>query len=554
MRVVSLLLLTLCLPLCAGEPTTEAEAEAMVSQGMDAMRESNAEPKRIVDAAIDFGAALAYYNKVQNVDKVCDLQANIFWCKKRMNLDSLNDYVAQKHQDASLKSAFATVEQVAATTVPASEAQAYFDRAQAFADKHPDDPLQISIHFFEVAERFQGSEISIKSQRLSLDAQQHYAQSLGEANARSRETLFSKSAVSSGKQDMPSPEALKSAVTTVKELLKDDYAKTKPKQRQALIAKLMAQGQETADKPDLRCALFSEARDQAIAQHDPAHVLMAVDLIAASFTGIDALAAKKAALSRIALAVVPAMIKLLDTPGDGDANTSAGRYFAFEAADWKTGLPLLSRGSDKALAKLAEMELSSPTVPGQQSELADLWYDSGKKNNTTSRMEMLARACYWYELAEPAIKGMSHAVMEKRLEELHNLLPLPANFDYSHITAAQWEKLKAPLFEIQATRVRTDCSFRVVPGVTYRVVPNPTDTWSNASNVQRMNFTCTATGDESTPRRWGALLVGVGNGPAGKPGLITGDGDLVFFSDMPRGRLYSASGSIHVKVITLDEE
>jgi hypothetical protein len=552
--MLMLILLTVGAALPAIEPTTAAEAEALVSQGMVAMRDANAEPKRIVDAAIAFGAALAYYDKVKNIDKVCDLQANIFWCKKRMSLDSLTDYVAQKHQDASLQAALATVDQVAATTVPASEAQAYFDRAQAFADRHPDEPMQIAIHFFEVAERFQGSELSIKSQRLSLDAQQRYAQSAGEATARQRETLFTRTAVVAGKQDAPGPEALKSAVASVRDLLKEDYARTRPKQRQALIAKLLAQGQETADNADLRCALFSEARDQAIAQHDPAHALIAVDALAAAFKGIDAPAAKKAALSRMPLAVVPALIKLLETPDDGDANTSAGRYFAFEAADWKSGLPLLTRGSDKVLAKLAEMELASPTVAGQQSELADLWYDSGKKNNTTARMEMLARACYWYELAEPAIKGMTHAVAEKRLEELHNLLPLPANFNYEHITAAQWERLKAPLFEVQATRVRTDCSFRVVPGVTYRVVPHPTDTWSNASNVPRMNFSCTAAGDAATPRRWGALLVGVGSGPGGKPGLLTGDGDLVFYSDMPRGRLYAPSGSIRVKVITIEDE
>ena len=557
MRAVPLmlmLLLTLCAPLGAAEPATAAEAEALVNQGMAAMRDANAEPKRIVDAAIAFGAALAYYDKAHNVDKVCDLQANIFWCKKRMSLDTLTDYVAQKHQDASLQAALATVDQVAATAVPISEAQAYFDRAQAFADKHPDDPLQISIHFFEVAERFQGSEISIKSQRLSLDAQSRYAQSAGEASARQRETLFTRTKVEGGKQQPPGPDALKSAVATVRELLKEDYARTKPKQRQTLIAKLLAQGQETADNADLRYALFSEARDQAIAQHDPAHVLLAVDALAASFSGIDATAAKKAALSRIALAVVPALVKLLDTPDDGEANTLAGRYFAFEAGDWKSGLPLLARGADKVLARLAEMELASPTVPAQQGELADLWYDSGRRNNTTSRMEMLARACYWYEQSEPATKGMTHAVMEKRLEELHNLLPLPANFNYERITAAQWERLKAPMFEIQASRVRTECSFRLVPGVTYRVVPHPTDTWSNASNIPRMNFTCTAAGDPGTPRRWGMLQVGVGAGPGGKPGLITGDGDLVFYSDMPRGRLYSPSGSIRVKVITIDDE
>jgi len=69
-----------------------------------------------------------------------------------------------------------------------------------------------------------------------------------------------------------------------------------------------------------------------------------------------------------------------------------------------------------------------------------------------------------------------------------------------------------------------------------------------------MEFTCTAAGDDSTGRRWGDLQVGVGSTPGKKPGLITGDGDLCFYANFPRGRPYSASGSIRVKVITLDEE
>jgi hypothetical protein len=551
-----LLLLVLSLPvwLSAGDPATADEAEALVAQGKTAMRESDHDHRRVVDAAICFGQALTWYQAQNDLDKVCDLQADIFWCKKRMNLDDLGDYVAQKHQDASATAALATVERVAGRTVAANEAQAFLDRAQDFASKHPDDPMQISIRFFEVAERFQGTDISLTAQRLSLDAQQRASREQADAAARQRDTLFSKPAAAGAKAELPSADALKTAVATVKDLFKDDYAKTKPKARLALIAKLLDQAGQAGDEPALRCALASEARDLAIALKNPTRTLAAVELLAASFTGVDAVAAKKAALARIGgVPAVTAMIKLLDTPGDPEANTTAGRYFACEANDWTTALPLLAHGADRALAKPAEMELAGPATPAQQGELGDQWYELGKKAANPVKEALLGRALTWYEQAAPGIKGISHAVMLKRIDELHALLPRTAEPDWDHLTAAQWDKLKGPVYEVQANRARNDTGIRLADGQLYRVVPHPSDTWHVTGAGRRADFTTTYKGDEAN-RHWGSLLCYVGAGRGQAPGVLSGVGELWLAGDIPRGRMFTASGQIRVKIIPVEDD
>src|SRR5438034_1115049 len=78
---------------------------------------------------------------------------------------------------------------VADKKVAPEEADAYFDRAQKFAAANPDKQFLIAIRYFEVAERFVGSEISIKAQKLSLEAQEAHMRSLDSAKEKRRDTL-----------------------------------------------------------------------------------------------------------------------------------------------------------------------------------------------------------------------------------------------------------------------------------------------------------------------------------------------------------------------------
>src|SRR4051812_44403200 len=62
------------------------EAKDYAATGTQAMKDADADPHRGVDAALAFSHAMHCYEKLNDVDAVCEMQANIFWCKKRMNL------------------------------------------------------------------------------------------------------------------------------------------------------------------------------------------------------------------------------------------------------------------------------------------------------------------------------------------------------------------------------------------------------------------------------------------------------------------------------------
>src|SRR5579862_6944958 len=147
---------------------TQKEAEQLVAAGKQAMQDSNADPSRSVAAAVSFSKAIKYYEAAGDIDRVCDLEANIFWCKKRMNVDDVKAFVAQKSGDKSVAEALAKADAVATRQKRKTEAKNYFDRAEKYAKEHPGDYEQFSVHYFEVAERFVGTDLSLQAQKLSL--------------------------------------------------------------------------------------------------------------------------------------------------------------------------------------------------------------------------------------------------------------------------------------------------------------------------------------------------------------------------------------------------
>lgn len=538
----------------AAVPETAADAVARIAAAKAAALESDTKPERIVDAAVAFSEALTWYEKQGDIDQICDLEASIFWCKKRMDIAGIKAFTAQK---AGTEQALTKVEAVATRSVEVSQAQTFFDRAQKFAEKHPDDDLQISVRFFEVAERFQGSDVSLKAQRLSLDAQQRWAKSLNAASAKQgaeRDSLFSRPAVAPGTRvAQPTAEAAKAAIASLKTLFPEDYAKTRPAARAEFAAKLLKQADSAHDDPLMRFALLSEARDLATIAKAPATVLNACDRLAASYDGIDAMTAKKSALGRLTnLPVTPHLLKLLDSPADPEANLAAGRWFATDGDEFAIALPLLTKGSDPALAKAATMELANPAGTTEQNTMADHWYELGRKPSTMKDVAW-RRAQHWYHLALPGLKGISATVCDKRLAEITAYLPLGPDTDWDNLTTAQWDKVKAPVFSVEAAVDRNSTGLRLVPGVRYRVIPHPTDTWHLSAN-RGINLDTTAKGERQGRRSIGSMTCVVGNGTEQEPGIITGDGLLYLFANAPRGKIAAHKGAIRVKVIALAED
>ncbi len=148
--------------------SNEADVAAMKVRAFDDLKAGDADAKRLMPAALEFTELLDYYTKKSDMDQVCDMQADIYWCKKRMNAGDLASYLASKGEFE--KGLADRAEQVVASQ-PMDQAEAYLARADAYAKANPGDALALAIRYFEVADRFAGSSVSLHAQRLSLDYQ-----------------------------------------------------------------------------------------------------------------------------------------------------------------------------------------------------------------------------------------------------------------------------------------------------------------------------------------------------------------------------------------------
>jgi type 1 glutamine amidotransferase len=411
-------------PGAAGTALTigQSEAEELVKAGKQAMQESDNDPSRSVAAAVCFSQAISYFESIGDIDRVCDLEANIFWCKKRMNSDDVTRFVAHKAGDASITAALAKADAVAAKAIPKSEAKNYFDRAQKYAKDHPRNFEQISVHYFEVAERFAGTDLSLQAQKLSLEAQQQQMKQIKQEKESTRLTLFSKPAIPvSGNHPVPipAPDAVKAAVSQVRKLYKDDYAKTKPDQKRQLSTKLMEQVPSTKDDPATQYALLCECLELSAGAADWYAILTACEVMSQDFVGVDAKAKKQEVLTRSrGNQTVQAMLKLFENPEDADANLVVGKYLCLDEGEWEAGIPLLAHGTDMELKQDAEMELLKPDGAMQQVEIADHWYDLGHKTFGSTKGQLLSRAGYWYDQALLKLTGITKARIAGRLDEL----------------------------------------------------------------------------------------------------------------------------------------
>jgi len=270
----------------AEEPSLRSQADALLAAGMAAMKESTATPGRSVDAILLFDQVLALDKKLGDIDQECDVQANIFWCRKHLSLDEVKTYLAQKGSTKPAEAVLTELKTSGDQALPASDAETYFTRAHTYAQDHPDRPLQIAIRYFEVAERFQGTKSGLEAQRLSLEAQQLAISQ----ESHQAETLFSKHEASGDpgvRAAVPGAEALKTATASIKSTFKAEFAATHHHDRMALVAKLIAQATATSDDAAMRYALLDQARELAILAGDACYLLAICDQLAAGFSGLD---------------------------------------------------------------------------------------------------------------------------------------------------------------------------------------------------------------------------------------------------------------------------
>lgn len=114
---------------------------------------------------------------------------------------------------------------------------------------------------------------------------------------------------------------------------------------------------------------------------------------------------------------VAAANRLKVNPDNPDASAIVGRYLCFVQGEWGEGLPLLARGSDKALRELAAKDQAGPNDAAAMADLADQWWnlpDTVRTPQTKSRQ----RAVHWYERALANLTGDRKLQAEQRIAEI----------------------------------------------------------------------------------------------------------------------------------------
>jgi hypothetical protein len=135
------------------------------------------------------------------------------------------------------------------------------------------------------------------------------------------------------KKPVPKTEAQAAAEKLVKEVFKDDYAKTKAADRLALVQKLLQQAEESKDDPAARYVLFREAIDLATKAGDLNQAFTAADELAKEFA-VSGASLKAAAIDKAASEVaagadaknlVETLLPIIDEAVAADDYESAAR-------------------------------------------------------------------------------------------------------------------------------------------------------------------------------------------------------------------------------------
>ncbi len=115
--------------------------------------------------------------------------------------------------------------------------------------------------------------------------------------------------------------------------------------------------------------------------------------------------------------------KLQSAPDDGEANLLLGRHLCFHKNDWAAGLPLLSKGSDEGLTRLARRELDDPPQNADEEViLADAWWTLAATKFGPQKQPLLLRAAHWYKRAQFKLTiGPKTRHVDKRLGTITRL-------------------------------------------------------------------------------------------------------------------------------------
>lgn len=173
-RKSSVVLLALCLGTAqvrsAETFTSEAEAKATMEQALVVLKSADGNQANLGNAMLKFTRLMEYYTAKQDEDRACDMQAYIYWCRKRLPEDAAASL--SKAKGTGDQALARKVEEMVGKELPNDSAEGYLSKVDAYAKANPGENLTIAVRYFEVADRFAGTRVSLKAQKSSLEAMQ----------------------------------------------------------------------------------------------------------------------------------------------------------------------------------------------------------------------------------------------------------------------------------------------------------------------------------------------------------------------------------------------
>jgi hypothetical protein len=116
---------------------------------------------------------------------------------------------------------------------------------------------------------------------------------------------------------------------------------------------------------------------------------------------------------------LPSAETLKEKPDDPAANTAMGRFLCFVKEEWDRGLPMLAKGQDGTLKKLAEKDLSAPESSDDQKWLCESWMAAvGNEQSRLRKDNITERARFWFDQVESKLLSEDRPKILKRLETL----------------------------------------------------------------------------------------------------------------------------------------
>lgn len=113
-----------------------------------------------------------------------------------------------------------------------------------------------------------------------------------------------------------------------------------------------------------------------------------------------------------------AMESRLKADGDNpETCLEVGKYFCFEVEDWERGLPLLAKGSDTELARLAVADLNAGESRDALLALAEAWQTWAEDERGDLKAGGLQRAVTIYREILPEMEGLERIRIEKLIDD-----------------------------------------------------------------------------------------------------------------------------------------